>query len=77
MSARLHAANYNWQKPTCAKNAGFTFSNGVWSVHLAASDRDGVLWQSVRQRSVVALSLHRNKISIIHCGLFGSAYKSD
>ena len=39
------------------QDIAFTFSNGVWSVHLASSDRDGVLRQCVRQRSVVTLAL--------------------
>ena len=67
MSARrlqnqLHShANSNWAHGTNQQN--LTFSYCVWSVHLASSDRDGVLGQCVRQRPVVALPLHRNKIS--------------
>ena len=34
-----------------------TFPDGVWSVDLAASDRQGILKQSVRQGPVVPLSL--------------------
>ena len=43
----------------------FTFSDGVWSVHLASRDRDGVLGQCVRKRPVVTLALQRSKISYL------------
>ena len=48
----------------CLECFALTFSYSVWSVHLASRDRDGVLGQCVRQRPVVPLALHRNKISL-------------
>ena len=47
-----------------------TFSDGVWSVDLAASDGHGILRQSVRQGPVVSLSLKKQHVITYSSSLF-------